>query len=93
MNVYSCWYNGAYGYCCRKKNSNWLFVPELGQPINHIVKNIRLGELSFSNPYILDLEKQRHNKKLFSQLLNFIIELLYPQTKPVTVGGALFSFS
>ena len=47
MNVYSCWYEGNFGYACRIAVRKWMFVPEMGQPDANIYKNLLLEDLTF----------------------------------------------
>jgi len=90
MNVYSCWYRGVTGYCCRNKNFKWLFVPELGQPNNIIRRNLELDDLIFRNPYEkqyeIEFELELSNRSLFS----YGKKLLFRAYKPQTTGGFLF---
>lgn len=93
MNVYSCWYRGLSGYCCRGHNSRWMFVPELGQTNNNIQKHISFHELVFDNSFArqYELELERRLQKLKINPFNFLKYLLFPARKASTVGGMLFS--
>ena len=91
MNVYMCWHQGNFGYCCRMFDSSWMFVPELGQPDNRIHKSIPFDDLIFTNPMERMLEREneiRLNKKW--NLADFIWSLLFTKFKPLTIGGRLF---
>ena len=90
MNVYSCWYQGIMGYCCRNRNSRWLFVPELGQPGKTIHRSIELDDLAFTNPYAKKYEIEIEMKLSNRGLLSYLKDLLFPACKPRTIGGLLF---
>jgi hypothetical protein len=49
VNIYSCWYGGVFGYCCRSYKRSWMFVPESGQFRDKISENLILNDLVFKN--------------------------------------------
>lgn len=95
MNVYSCWYHGLNGYCCRSHNAKWMFVPELGQIDNRIHKQLSLNELVFDNPYAKahELKIEQRLQKLKFNPFHLIKSLFFPESRANTVGGMLFSIT
>ena len=93
MNVYQCWYLGLRGYCCRSRNSRWMFVPELGQTNSNIHKHISFNDLIFNNSYAkqYELTIEQHLQKIRSNPFYFLKSLLFSNEKPSTVGGMLFA--
>ncbi len=87
MNVYNCWYEGSKGYCCRSYNNNWMFVPDLGQPVSVISRNLELEDLVFANQhekqYEQDWERSRKNQGWIASLL--------AKTRPQSMAGFLFT--
>ena len=92
MNVYQCWYLGINGYCCRGHNAKWMFVPELGQANNKIHKHLSLNDLIFNNAFAkqYELRIEQHLQKIRTNPFYFIKVLLFPVSKPCTIGGMLF---
>ena len=90
MNVYCCWYKGNQGYCCRRRNLNWMFVPELGQPDRNIYKNIAFEDLVFKNTCAWDYEKNQQVRLGKSQTALMLYKILRREYKPRTTGGLLF---
>ena len=88
MNVYQCWYHGTLGYACRIRGRKWMFVPELGQPDGTVYKHLGLHELIFRNPLYKRHELAYEQTTRFG-LLKFVLSLLLPEDKPVTVAGLL----
>lgn len=88
MNVYSCVYKGNKGYCCRRHNRNWMFVPELGQVDNKVYKNISFAEILFENIFDKKLEEKNQKKISINSLLHSVMSR---KQKSQTIGGLLFS--
>lgn len=93
MNVYQCWYLGLNGYCCRNRNSRWMFVPELGQASSRINRHVSLSDLVFDNPFAkqYELKIDQRQQKIRSNPLHSLIALFFSTKKPQTVGGMLFA--
>jgi hypothetical protein len=91
VNIYSCWHQGNYGYCCPTKIGKWLFVPELGQADNKIYRNISLGEIVFKHDFEKEMETLREEFQGQFHLEDFLNMLFLPCNKPLTVGGLLFA--
>lgn len=90
MNVYRCWYRGNLGFCCRRRGTHWLFVPELGQPNPAIYKHARLDDLIFDNPLAQRMEQERERERSQGSRLKSALTWLFPIARPQTVGGYLF---
>lgn len=86
MNVYSCWHKGTLGYCCRRDNSEWMFVPELGQYDKTIYKNVAFEDLIFKNRYESEYEARLER----SRTAGLLQRILRKKYKPHTIGGLLF---
>lgn len=90
MNVYSCWYKGNYGYCCRRYNLTWLFVPELGQPDNTIYKNVAFEDFIFKSKYAEEYEREYQLRLDRIYAAGLMQKILRKKYKPQTIGGMLF---
>jgi hypothetical protein len=86
MNVYSCWHKGTLGYCCRRHNAAWMFVPELGQYDNNIYKNVAFEDLIFRNKYESDYEARLER----SRTAGLLQKILRKKFRAHTIGGLLF---
>lgn len=91
MNVYSCFHHGNFGYGCRTGARTWMFVPELGQPDDHIYKNLSMDDLIFRNPFDRKIELNRENQLRRFSLKKIIRWVFSPVYKPQTVCGLLFT--
>ena len=92
MNVYLCRYRGMTGYCCRKHNSKWMFVPELGQVSDAVIRNVALENIDFDNTFAKTYELALENeKKLVNRIIIMFRNLLLPVSRPVTLAGKLFA--
>ena len=91
MNVYTCWYHGTFGYGCRIRGRNWLFVPELGQSGTRVCKNLYLDELVFKNPFDKKFELDLEKRLCKFSLARIIKRLFLSGRKAHTVGGLLFT--
>lgn len=90
MNVYSCCYKGNYGYCCRRYNHSWMFVPELGQSDNNIYKNVAFDDFIFKNKYAEEYERDFQSHLERSNTTGLLKKILRKKFKPQTIGGLLF---
>jgi hypothetical protein len=90
MNIYSCWYKGNFGYCCRWHNNTWTFVPELGQTDSNIYKNVALEDLVFKNKYAEEFEREYQARLDRIYTVGLLGKLLGKKDKPQTIGGLLF---
>lgn len=88
MNVYSCWYEGNFGYACRIAARKWMFVPEMGQPDANIYKNLLLEDLIFKNACEKSFEKMYEQK---SPLMGILKSLILPRSKPQSIPGLLLT--
>ena len=92
MHVYQCHYRGMNGYCCRKHNASWMFVPELGEASPEVQKNVSLHELEFHNTFAKSYELALEGeKKLVTRLFAAIKGMLLPGQRSMTLGGRLFA--
>jgi hypothetical protein len=91
MNVYSCWYRGAFGFTARIGSRRWLFVPDLGQP-GTIRRNLDLRDLRFTNPAARRFEMERDAVPPLRHLLSGL-QSLFGLTEPATAIGALLYVS
>ena len=91
MNVYTCWYNGNFGYGCRTRSRRWMFVPELGQPDHKVYKNLTVHDLIFKNPFDKKLELVLEHKLQKSGWWGLLKRLLFTAPGVQTVGGLLFT--
>lgn len=89
MNVYSCWYQGNFGYSCPVRQGKWIFVPELGQFDNKIYKNLVLEDLNFKYAGEKSFEKMRENRIIRNAMLIALLALFFPRSRPLTVAGRL----
>ena len=88
MNVYTCHYKEASGYCCRIKKGNWLFVPELNARNGSIHRHLKLEELTFSNQQAQAFEyRQELNTSMYKQIIDFF----FPPKPSLTIGGLLYA--
>jgi len=90
MNVYACWYHGIFGYGCRTRGRNWMFVPELGQADNRTYRGLFLEDLVFKNPFDRHIEQTLENNLRNFSFRKFLLALIFPRQKLHTVGGLLF---
>lgn len=90
MNVYSCFYKGNTGYCCRQHNKSWMFVPDLGQYDNKIYRNIDIEDLVFTNPYVKKYELDNELRFCKTSFAVFFSNAMRKKYKPQTIGGLLF---
>ena len=90
MNVYSCCYQGNLGYCCRRFNSTWMFVPELGQPDNRVHKNVPFEDLIFQNLNARNYELESELRLAGINFIEPIRKSLTRKSRPQTMGGLLF---
>ena len=86
MNVYSCWYEGNFGYACRIAVRKWMFVPEMGQPDANIYKNLLLEDLTFKFAFEKSFEKRYEQKSPLMGILKFLI---LPRSIPQSIAGRL----
>jgi hypothetical protein len=91
MNVYTCWHQGNLGYGVRTKAKRWMFVPEIGQPDNHIYKDLNLDNLIFVNPLDKRFEIMLEEESDKFSLLRLLKSLIIKSNKPRTVAGLLFT--
>ena len=91
MNVYTCWYNGNFGYGCRTRSRKWMFVPELGQSDHKVYKNLILHDLIFKNPFDKKLELDLERKLQKFSWLRLMKRLLFTTPGVQTVGGLLLA--
>lgn len=91
MNVYSCFYQGNYGYVCRTRSTRWMFVPELGQSDGSIYKNLSIDELVFKNPLDRKFELGRLQAVNNFNIRRFFSWLFFGKPRSHTVGGLLFT--
>jgi len=91
MNVYSCWYQGNFGYTCRFHTGKWMFVPEMGQIDNIIHKNLGLDDLTFK--YDREKSYEMTNEKNYNSgsILGFLKSIVFPRAKSQTIAGMLLS--
>lgn len=89
MNVYSCTYKKSQGYCCRRHDTTWMFVPQFGEPDRHIYKKVPFEDLEFSIPeekiFEAIFENRLRQSGLTRQFKN-----LFKKDGARTVGGKLF---
>ena len=89
MNVYSCWYRGAYGFTAHTGGERWLFVPDLGQP-GTIRRNLCLRDLRFTNPAARRFEMERAAVPPLRRLLSMLRSLLGLAESTSTIGALLY---
>ena len=90
MNIYGCVYKGNRGYCCRRHNMNWMFVPDLGQVDNKVYKNISFDEIFFENSFDRKLEQDFQVKLDKTGIIGLLHNFVRRKDKPQTIGGLLF---
>lgn len=89
MNVYTCFYRGNFGYCVRRQNASWMFVPELGQTDNNVHKNVPFDHLIFINPYEESFEREYEERLRKRTLAGFLQAVFFRKYQTYTIGGEL----
>ena len=87
MNIYRCWYHGTSGFAGRLDQSNWLFVPELGQINSRIYRGIPLTELVFHNRFEYEHEVGQSAKRFSIRCL--LQSIFFPFEHAQTTAGML----
>ena len=89
MNVYSCIYQNSEGYCCRRRDESWMFVPQFGEPDRHIYKKIPLEDLEFSIPEEKIFEEIYENRLRQSGLTRKFRNLIRRDVSKTVAGRLL----
>ena len=80
MNVYNCCFHGK----------NWMFVPEMGQTNNRVIRNITILDLQFYNLHEKEYELTYENQLVLHMTVKILKALMLPVYRSQTVSGHLF---